>query len=65
VEVSNVVVCNKADLCTEAEIDEAVELVGALQPDAETIATEFAAVDPDRLLGVGLFDEGEVGDLPG
>jgi len=65
VEVSNVVVCNKADLCTEAEIAEAVELVGALQPDAETIVTEFAAVDPDRLLGVGLFDESEVGNLPG
>ena len=65
VEVSNLVVCNKADLCTEAEIDEAVELVGALQPDAETVVTEFSAVDPDRLLGVGLFDERALGDLPG
>jgi len=65
VEVSNLVVCNKADLCTEAELDEAVELVGALQPDAETVAAEFAAVDPDRILDVGLFDAGEIGDLPG
>ena len=65
VEVSNLVVCNKADLCTEAELDEAVELVGALQPDAETVATEFSAVDPDRILDVGLFDAGEIGDLPG
>jgi G3E family GTPase len=65
VEVSNLVVCNKADLCTEAEIDEAVELVGALQPDAETVVTEFSAVDPDRLLDVGLFDERALGDLPG
>ena len=65
VEVSNVVVCNKADLCTEAELAEAVELVGALQPDAETIVTEFAAVDPDRLLDIGVFEEGAVGDLPG
>ena len=65
VEVSNLVVCNKADLCTDAEIDEAVDLVGALQPDAETVVTEFSAVDPDRILDVGLFDEGEVGDLPG
>ena len=63
--MSNLVVCNKADLCTEAEIDEAVELVGALQPDAETVVTEFSAVDPDRLLGVGLFDERALGDLPG
>ena len=65
IEVSNMVVCNKADLCTESELAEAVELVGALQPDAETIVTEFAAVDPDRLLDVGIFDEGEVGNLPG
>ncbi|WP_200530827.1 GTP-binding protein [Halorubrum sp. LN27] len=65
IEVSNLVVCNKADLCTDAEIDEAVELVGALQPDAETVVTEFSAVDPDRILGVGLFDERAVGDLPG
>ncbi|SFR30247.1 MULTISPECIES: CobW family GTP-binding protein [Halorubrum] len=65
VEVSNLVVCNKADLCTDAEVDEAVELVGALQPGAETVVTEFSAVDPDRLLDVGLFDEGELGDLPG
>ncbi|WP_435073843.1 CobW family GTP-binding protein [Halorubrum sp. HHNYT27] len=65
VEVSNLVVCNKADLCTEAELDEAVELVGALQPDAETVVTEFSAVDPDRILGVGLFDASEIGDLPG
>jgi G3E family GTPase len=65
IEVSNVVVCNKADLCTDDEIAEAVDLVGALQPDAETIAAEFAAVDPDRLLDIGVFDERKVGDLPG
>ncbi|GAA0725029.1 G3E family GTPase [Halorubrum trapanicum] len=65
VEVSNLVVCNKADRCSDAELDEAVDLVGALQPDAETVVTEFSAVDPDRLLGVGLFDERELGDLPG
>ena len=65
VEVSNLVVCNKADLCTDAEMDEAIDLVGALQPDAETVVAEFSAVDPDRILDVGLFDAGELGDLPG
>ena len=65
VEVSNLVVCNKADLCSDPEIDEALDLVGALQPDAETVVTEFSAVDPERLLDVGLFDERELGDLPG
>ena len=65
VEVSNVVLLNKADLCTDAELEEAAELVTALQPDAKTIRTEFAAVDPDRLLGAGLFDPSRVTDLPG
>jgi len=65
VEVSNLVVCNKADLCTDAEMDEAIELVGALQPGAETVVAEFSAVDPDRILDVGLFDAGALGDLPG
>jgi G3E family GTPase len=65
IEVSNLVVCNKADLCTDAEIEEAVGLVGALQPDAEAVVTEFSAVDPDRILGVDLFEERALGDLPG
>ncbi|WP_254531149.1 CobW family GTP-binding protein [Natrinema gelatinilyticum] len=65
VEVSNVVLLNKADLCTETELTEAAELVRALQPDAETISTTFSAVDPDRLLGKDLFDPKRVNDLPG
>ncbi|GAB3676533.1 CobW family GTP-binding protein [Halopiger thermotolerans] len=65
VEVSNLVLLNKADLCSEADLEEAEELVVALQPDAETIRTEFSAVDPDRLLGADLFDPNRVNDLPG
>ena len=65
VEVSNVVLLNKTDLCTDDQLAEAESLVRALQPDAETIRTEFSAVDPDRLLDVDLFEERAVGDLPG
>jgi len=65
VEVSNVVLLNKADQCSAAELDTAEELVGALQPDAETIRTEFSAVDPDQLLGVGRFKQAAVDELPG
>ncbi|SDC90810.1 GTP-binding protein [Natrinema hispanicum] len=65
VEVSNVVLLNKADLCTDEQLAEADELVGALQPDAETIRTEFSAVDPNRLLGAERFDPSRVNDLPG
>ncbi|PSQ13612.1 cobalamin biosynthesis protein CobW [Halobacteriales archaeon QS_8_69_73] len=65
VELSNVILLNKADRCTDAELAEAEELVGALQPGAETIRTTFSAVDPDRLFDRGLFDPDEAGDLPG
>ncbi|MFC6716100.1 CobW family GTP-binding protein [Natrialbaceae archaeon GCM10025810] len=65
VEVSNLVLCNKADLCTEAELEEAEELVRAFRPGVETIRTEFSEVDPDRILGVDLFDPDRMGDLAG
>ena len=65
VELSNVILLNKADRCTDAELAEAEELVGALQPGAEPIRTTFSAVDPDRLFDRGLFDPDEAGDLPG
>jgi len=65
VELSNIVLLNKADLCSDAELDEAEELVGALQPDAETIRTTFSQVAPDRLFDRDLFDKNEISDLPG
>ncbi|WP_434531309.1 CobW family GTP-binding protein [Haloarcula sp. NS06] len=65
VELSNLVVMNKTDLCTDGELDEAEELVRALQPDAETIRTTFSQLDPDRLFDRGLFDQTEINDLPG
>jgi len=65
VELSNIVLLNKADLCSDAELDEAEELVRALQPDAETIRTTFSQVDPDRLFDRELFDQNEINDLPG
>jgi len=65
IEVSNAVVLNKADLCTDEELDEAEALVAALQPDADTVVTSFSEVDTEWLLDVERFDESEVGDLPG
>ena len=65
VELSNLVVMNKTDLCTDGELNEAEELVRALQPDAETVRTTFSQVDPDRLFDRELFDQTEINDLPG
>lgn len=65
VEVSNAVILNKADLCTDEELDEAGALVSALQPEAETVRTSFSEVDPAWLVDVERFEETEVNDLPG
>ncbi len=65
IEVSNAVVLNKSDLCTEDELDEAEALVAALQPDADTVRTSFSEVDPAWLLDTERFEEDEVSDLPG
>ena len=64
-ELANVVLLNKTDLCTEAELERAEELIGALQPDAETIRTEFSGAAHHRLFDRKLFDPDRVGDLPG
>ncbi|OLZ40219.1 cobalamin biosynthesis protein CobW [Natrinema saccharevitans] len=65
IEVANLVLCNKADLCTETELERAEGLVRALRPTAETIRTEFGEVTPDRILGVDLFDPEQLGELAG
>ena len=64
VETANVVLLNKADRCSEDELERATELVAGLQPDAETIPTEFSAVDPDRVLDTGHFDRERMQNLP-
>jgi len=65
VEVSTRVLLNKGDLCTDAELDRAESLVAALRPGAETVRTEFSAVDPARLLDAGGVDADALATLPG
>ncbi|MDG5761008.1 GTP-binding protein [Natronococcus sp. A-GB1] len=64
-EVANLVLLNKADLCEPAKLEEAEALVRALRPDAELRRTEFSAIDPDDLFGVDLFDPGQLGEGAG
>jgi len=65
VELSNVVLLNKADQCTDDELTRARSLVGGLQPNATGIETTFSAVEPDRLLGSDRFDATAIEELPG
>jgi G3E family GTPase len=50
VEFANVVLLNKSDLVSAAELDAVEEMVRALRPDADVVRTTHSAVDPDRLL---------------
>jgi len=50
------IVLNKTDLVTDAELDEIVETIRTIQPDAELIETEFGDVDPDRMMKTEPFD---------
>jgi G3E family GTPase len=65
VEYADVLLLNKCDLLDETQQDRVEELLAALQPDAEIIRTTHSAVDPDRLLGTGLFDVGRMGETAG
>jgi len=65
VELSNIVLLNKADQCTDEELTRAQSLVGGLQPNATQIQTTFSAVEPDRLLGSDRFDATAIEELPG
>ena len=56
VEGADVVLLNKADLCDEAGVAEAEELVRALRPGAEIIPTKHSAAPLDRILDVDLYE---------
>ncbi|MFC6786869.1 CobW family GTP-binding protein [Halobaculum halobium] len=68
VEGADVVLLNKADLCDDADLAEAEELVRALRPGAEIVLTEHSAAPLDRILDVDLYEhrgEGDPGHLDG
>ena len=65
VEFSNLVVLNKRDLLSEAELDAVEELVTTLRPDAVVLRSEFGQVDPGELLGRGLYDPATAAEAAG
>jgi G3E family GTPase len=65
IELANVVVLNKTDLVSDADLATVAELVRGLRPDAEVIPTTYSSVDPDRLLGRGLYDPARAAEAAG
>ncbi len=64
IEFCDRIVLNKTDLVTDAELDETVETIRTLQPDAELVETEFGAIDPERMLNAEPFDAASVDRSP-
>ncbi|WP_435063402.1 CobW family GTP-binding protein [Halobaculum sp. EA56] len=62
VEGADVVLVNKADLCSAADLAEAEELVRALRPGVRTVRTEHSAAPLDEVLDVDLYGSRDDGD---
>jgi G3E family GTPase len=62
VECADVLLVNKCDLAAEATLAETESLLAALNPGARRLRTTRGAVDPDALLGTGLFDHDTVSE---
>ncbi|NBZ89165.1 GTP-binding protein [Stagnihabitans tardus] len=55
-EFADVIVLNKVDDATPAQVDAARKIIRALNPDARVIETSHSRVDPDAIFDTGLFD---------
>jgi G3E family GTPase len=62
VETATVLLLNKCDLATEAELDEVEALLGSLNPDARIVRATHADVPPSTLLDTDSFDVEAVGE---
>jgi len=56
IEFCDVLVLNKCDLVSEAQVDEIEAVLERLQPRARIVRTEFGQVDPADILDTGRFD---------
>jgi G3E family GTPase len=65
IELANVVLLNKTDLVSEAELATVEDLVHGLRPDAEIVRTQYSAADPDELLGRRLYDPARAAEAAG
>ena len=65
VEFADVLVINKADCVTKAELGALQALLRKLNPQAEQIVAEFGKIDPRRILATGRFDFDRAAGMPG
>lgn len=56
IEFADVIILNKVDAASEAELAQARQIIRSLNAGAELIETSFSGVDLDRVLDTGRFD---------
>ncbi|MCW5963754.1 MAG: zinc metallochaperone GTPase ZigA [Bryobacterales bacterium] len=65
VEFANVIVLNKADRVSEADLARLQGIVRRLNPEAQVLPTSFGKVPLQAILNTRLFDEDEASNAPG
>jgi len=65
VEFANVIIINKADLITDADLCQLKSLLASLNPAARILSTTFGAVPLNSILNTGLFDFTRASQAPG
>ncbi len=56
IEFCDTIVLNKTDLVSETEVDDVIELIRTVQPEATLYETTYGRIDPERVLDPGRFD---------
>lgn len=56
IEFADVIILNKSDLVSTADLKELHAIIKALNPTAKLIESSFSKVDPGEILNTGLFD---------
>ncbi|NOK64400.1 MAG: GTP-binding protein [Chloroflexi bacterium AL-N1] len=64
IEFANVIVINKADLVTKANLQRLEGLIHQLNPHARIFSTTRGQLSPQHILNTGLFDLSEAGEHP-
>ncbi|KTG11125.1 cobalamin biosynthesis protein CobW [Haloprofundus marisrubri] len=59
IEFCDVLLLNKCDMVPDDELDRIESVIRELQPRADLTRTTYSEVDPERILGTGLFDVAE------
>ncbi len=65
IEFCDVMLLNKCDKVPEEVLEEMEEVLEGLQPRADIIRTEYSEVDPERILGTGMFNYEEISKSKG